>query len=153
VSSPPTATVSGDATICAGSSTIISAALTGSAPWIVSWSDGAIQTGVATSPATRLVSPSSTTTYSVTSVSDANCAGSAGGSAMVTVNPVPATPTINASSATTFCTGGSVMLTSSSASGNQWLKDGTPIGGETNQSYNATASGSISRSLRARDSR
>ena len=142
VSSPPTATVSGDATICAGSSTVISAALTGTAPWIVSWSDGAIQTGVATSPATRLVSPSSTTTYSVTSLSDANCVGSAGGSAMVTVNSAPATPTINAGGATTFCTGGSVTLTSSSASGNQWRLNGNPIGGATNQSYNATASGS-----------
>lgn len=33
-----------------------------------------------------------------------------------------ATPTITAGSATTFCTGGSVTLTSSAATGNQWYK-------------------------------
>src|SRR5476649_1539685 len=38
-------------------------------------------------------------------------------------------------------TGGSVTLTSSSASGNQWYLNGNPIGGATNQTYSATASG------------
>ncbi|MEA2274694.1 MAG: hypothetical protein QOI98_3402, partial [Solirubrobacteraceae bacterium] len=53
----------------------------------------------------------------------------------------PATPTVNAGGPTTFCTGGSVTLTSSSASGNQWYLDGNPIGGETQQQYVATATG------------
>jgi hypothetical protein len=30
---------------------------------------------------------------------------------------------------TTFCVGGSVTLTSSSATGNQWFLNGNPIGG------------------------
>jgi hypothetical protein len=38
----------------------------------------------------------------------------------VTVNALPATPTISAGGPTTFCTGGSVVLTSSSATGNLW---------------------------------
>jgi PKD repeat protein len=38
----------------------------------------------------------------------------------VTINALPATPTITASGATTFCTGGSVDLTSSAATGNVW---------------------------------
>jgi hypothetical protein len=59
---------------------------------------------------------------------------------VVTVNPIPATPTITPAGSTTFCA--SVGLTSSSASGNQWYLNGNPIGGATTQTYNATAAGS-----------
>lgn len=38
----------------------------------------------------------------------------------ITVNPIPAAPTITPSGATTFCAGGSVTLTSSAATGNTW---------------------------------
>jgi hypothetical protein len=57
------------------------------------------------------------------------------------VNPIPATPTINAAGPTTFCTGGSVLLTSSAATGNQWYLNGSPIGGQTSQTYIATTAG------------
>ena len=60
----------------------------------------------------------------------------------VTINPLPSTPTITAATATSFCTGGSVALSSSSATGNQWLKDGSSISGATNQTYTANQSGS-----------
>jgi hypothetical protein len=60
----------------------------------------------------------------------------------VTVNPIPATPTITPAGPTTFCAGGSVTLTSSSATGNQWLLNGNPIGGATANTYSATAGGS-----------
>ncbi len=43
----------------------------------------------------------------------------------VTVNALPATPVITASGSTTFCTGGSVDLTSSAASGNVWSTNAT----------------------------
>ncbi len=88
ISPAPTAVVSGSATICAGDSTTISAALTGSGPWFVSWSDGVNQT-VGSSPAQRTVSPGSTATYSVTSVTDASCTGTASGSATITVVSAP----------------------------------------------------------------
>src|SRR5207249_11004414 len=75
VASKPTATVTGSATICAGSSTAIQAALTGTAPWMVVWSDGVTNNNVLSSPLARSVSPPTNRTYTVTSVSDANCTG------------------------------------------------------------------------------
>lgn len=62
----------------------------------------------------------------------------------ITINAqptTPSTPTITASGAVTFCTGGNVILTSSAASGNQWYKNGVAINGETNQTFNAIESG------------
>src|SRR5439155_27095531 len=47
------------------------------------------------------------------------------------------TPTISAGGPLTFCQGGSVTLTSSSATGNAWSP-----GGQTTQSINVTSSGS-----------
>jgi len=54
----------------------------------------------------------------------------------------PATPSITAAGPTTFCTGGSVTLNSSAASGNQWYLNGAAIAGATGTSQSATASGS-----------
>jgi hypothetical protein len=83
----PTATVSGGGTVCGGSSANIQAALTGTGPWNVTWSDGVVQSGVGTTPAVRSVSPAMTTNYTVTSLSDATgCpTGTINGSATVTV--------------------------------------------------------------------
>jgi hypothetical protein len=51
----------------------------------------------------------------------------------MTINPIPATPTI---------TRVGLQLTSSSATGNQWYLNGSPIPGATNQVYNVTQNGS-----------
>jgi len=83
----PTATVSGDATVCPGRSATLQAALTGTPPWSLTWSDGFVQSGITSAPATRTVSPLLTTTYTVTAVSDAGGAGTSSGSAVVTLNP------------------------------------------------------------------
>jgi PKD repeat protein len=55
-------------------------------------------------------------------VSQYNVAGDESPRRMITVqvNPTPATPTISASGSTSFCTGGSVVLTSNQTSGNEW---------------------------------
>ncbi|MCW3091614.1 MAG: hypothetical protein JWP81_2683 [Ferruginibacter sp.] len=52
-------------------------------------------------------------------------------------------PTISAGGPTVFCSGGSVILTAtaSGAISYQWYKDGAVIGGATNQTYTANASG------------
>ena len=77
--------------------------------------------------------------YTVT-VTASGCTSASSAAASVMVNAIPAAPTITPGGPTTFCTGGSVMLTSSSATGNQWLLNGNPIGGATNQTFSATAS-------------
>ena len=60
----------------------------------------------------------------------------------LTITLSPVSPTLSAGGATTFCSGGSVILTSSSATGNQWYLDGSAIEtGGTNQTYSANASG------------
>jgi Concanavalin A-like lectin/glucanases superfamily len=81
----PTVTVSGNSTINQGQSTNISLAFTGAAPYTYTLSDG--QTGTtSTNPLTILVSPLSTTTYTVTSLSNACGAGTSSGSGVVTVS-------------------------------------------------------------------
>lgn len=90
------------------------------------WSNGA------TTP-TITVNPTVPTTYSVT-VSN----GSISCTDTVLVTPNGVTPTISASGSTTFCQGGSVVLTSSSATGNTWSN------GATTQSITVSNSGNYS---------
>ncbi len=87
-SSIPTATVSGDATVCAGTTVHLLLSLTGESPWTVNWSDGYVQT-VYTNPAQRYVTPTSATTYFVTSVTSSFCTGGASGSATITLENCP----------------------------------------------------------------
>ncbi len=72
-------------------------------------------------------------TYSVT-LTATNATGSdvMTQNAYITVNAVPSTPTISQSGLT---------LTSSSATGNQWYLNGSPIIGETNQTLTVTQNG------------
>ena len=145
---PPTATVSGDATICDGGLTTIQAVLTGTGPWDVTWSDSVTQTGVATSPATRNVTPATTTNYTVTSVSDASgCApGTGTGSATVTVNqPVTPSVSITANPGTTTCAGSQVVFTAVPVQGGVtptyvWKTNGVADGSVPNTSATYTNS-------------
>jgi hypothetical protein len=57
-------------------------------------------------------------------------------SVFITVNPVPAAPTVSVSGATTFCAGGSVTLTSDYVGGNLWSPNG-----ETTDAITVTTSG------------
>jgi hypothetical protein len=101
--SPTSATVLGGGTICTGQSAGIQAVLTGTPPWNVSWSDGAVQSGIMTSPATRSAAPLSTTVYTVTAVSDLYYAsGSSSGSASVVVNTDSSSPAVTAPFAATI---------------------------------------------------
>ncbi|MEO8383367.1 MAG: hypothetical protein ABI779_27170 [Acidobacteriota bacterium] len=85
----PTATLSGDATINAGASAVLTVALSGTAPWTIGWSDGQASTvSSQTGTYQRTVQPAQTTTYTLTSVSDAtNCTVVKTGSARIVVRP------------------------------------------------------------------
>jgi hypothetical protein len=135
----PTATVSGGGTICPGGSATISAALTGTAPWSVTWSDNVTQTINSGSTATRTVSPAATTTYTVTSVSDAaSCPRPGTGSAAVTLN-VPASITTQPANQTTTRNTNvtlTVVAAGTSPISYQWFNgNGTLVAGATSASY------------------
>jgi hypothetical protein len=61
------------------------------------------------------------------------------GTSVVTVNPIPVTPTINPVGPVVVCEGtAAIVLTSSAGAGNQWYKDGALIGGATLTTLNIT---------------
>jgi hypothetical protein len=136
---PPTAnvTANGPTTFCEGGNVVLNGNA-GSA-YTYQWMNNGAPINGATS-----------STYSVTAGGNYTVKVSAGSSCevtstpfAVTVNPTP-TATISTTTATSFCSGGSVLLTSSSGSGYtyQWYKDGVQVGGATQSTYSATEGGS-----------
>lgn len=68
--------LSGDNVICLGGSSNLTVTLTGTGPWTVTFSDGTntfTESGINTSPHIIPVSPLVNTTYTLVSVTDANC--------------------------------------------------------------------------------
>ena len=120
----PTITATGSTTFCQGGSVV----LTSSAASDNTWSGG---------NTTQAISATSTGNYTVT-VSNASGCQATSTATVVTANPLPSAPTIAASGPTSFCTGGSVTLTSSAANGNTWSST------ETTAAINVTASGVFS---------
>jgi hypothetical protein len=85
----PTATISGSQAICNGNSANLSIAFTGTSLFTYSVNGGAPVT-TSNNPETVVVSPGTTTAYSVTAISDANCpAGTTSGTANVQVDNAP----------------------------------------------------------------
>ena len=118
----PTITASGPTTFCAGGSVT----LTSSAGTSYKWSNGAT---------TSSINVTAAGIYAVQVKNGGSCWSLASEATQVIVNAVPVTPTITASSPTTFCAGGSVTLTSSAGISYLWSN------GETTQSINVTSSG------------
>jgi gliding motility-associated-like protein len=114
----PTATIgAAPSPICSGSSTTLTFTLTGTGPFNVTYSDGATSfnlVGISTGH-TVSVSPASTTTYSITAVSDAACVGAGGSTATVTVNPSPTSAVLSGDNS--ICKGSSTNLSVAIAGG------------------------------------
>ncbi len=111
--------------ICSGSSVT----LTSSPGSTYLWSTGAT---------TQSINVSTAGSYTVQITNAAGCQSASSSPITVTVNALPATPTITASGPTTFCPGGSVTLTSSSGTTYLWSN------GATTASINVTTAGSYS---------
>lgn len=120
-----TVTAGGPITFCAGESVDLTANASAnvSNPTYM-WSTG---------ETTQTITVSAAGNYSVTIYSDNDCMGTSSATTVV-VNPLP-TVTITADAPTTFCTGGSVNLTSDQTTGNVWSTSAT------SQSINVNTSG------------
>ena len=118
------------ATVCTGQTVTVTDASTNATSW--SWDFGPDATpATATGVGPHTVSYATAGTKTITLTVNGNQTTSHD----VTVNATPATPTISAGGALTFCSGDSVVLTSSSATGNTWSN------GETTQSTTISTSG------------
>ncbi|HPF90704.1 MAG TPA: hypothetical protein PLL57_08595, partial [Flavobacteriales bacterium] len=138
VGSTPVAsiTANGPTTFCSGGSVTLSGN-TG-AGYSYSWTrNGSVISGATSSSYTATLAGSYTRT-----VTNNGCSAT---SSVITVSVGNGTtPVITPQSTTSFCNGGSVVLTTASASGNSyvWRRNGSAISGATGSSYTATLSGS-----------
>lgn len=101
--------------ICPGGTKLLTVDLTGTPPWTLTVGDGSgtmVVPGILTTPWTYPVSPTVATTYSVTSVTDANCTNTSNLSVLVDLHPVPA-PVITGYT-TPICADGSTILNAGS---------------------------------------
>ncbi len=138
ISAPPAAVITpaGPTTFCSGGSVVLNAPTGAGYSYV--WQLGGLPiSGATTSSYTATLAGN----YSVLITNAAGCSATSG-LTTVTVNPAP-TATATAGGPTTFCSGGSVVLTASAGTGYtyQWQLGGTPISGASLISYTATASG------------
>ena len=120
----PTINPAGNVAICQGQNAQLSAP-TGFTSY--EWSNGATS---------QTISVSTAGNFSVRVGNNLGYLSPWSTASSVIINPTPPAPTITAGSATTFCNGGSVVLTSSSATGNVWSN------GATTQAITVTQGGS-----------
>ncbi|MFN8415626.1 MAG: gliding motility-associated C-terminal domain-containing protein [Cytophagaceae bacterium] len=97
----PTIGASGPLTFCDGGSVTLTASVSGFTGGTYTWSNGA------TSESTSITISGS---YSVIYTSAVSCTAPTSAATVVTVNPIPPKPTIDASGPLAFCEGGSVTL-------------------------------------------
>ena len=120
----PSITPSGPTTFCSGGNVT----LTSSSSINNLWSNNSNSQSIVVSNSGN---------YTVT-VSNINGCSSTSQPISITVNPIPNAPIISANGSTTFCSGGSVALSSNIPNGNLWSNN------NSNQTINVTTSGSYS---------
>ena len=128
-------TAGGPTTFCSGSSVAFSAPAGDTYQWQLNGNpiSGAIS---------NTYTASSAGNYSVLITNSSGCTNTSSSQA-VTVNALPSA-VVTVSGATTFCSGGSVIFNTAAGDMYQWELNGTPVSGETSNTYTATASGNYS---------
>lgn len=124
----PTATIHGGDTLCGeGLSTVLTVDLTGTPPWSFYYSNGITTWFVpAQNTSPYLIVATEHGNYTILAVSDVNCTGTAIGTAVVGVFPIPPAPVLSVFGSDIF---------SSGCCGNQWYKEGVLIPGATGSVY------------------
>ncbi len=131
-------------TICSGSTVTVNIA--GSQAGInyelfdggTSLSTAIAGTGGAINLITSALSANTTITVRATNPTT-TCTVLLSGTSVVTVTPIPTTPTVTPAGPVVVCEGSAnITLTSDAGAGNQWYKDGLPIGGATATTFNIT---------------
>jgi|GEM_PF-2541958 len=124
--------VTGGNSICAGASNEVVINLTGLKPWTLTWSDGFVQT-VTVQPARRVLSPTQTTTYTISATDSLNSKPVLG-TVTITVNQKPVTPAITGPGS--ISVGAPFTLTANAvATSYQWFLNGVAIPGATGSTY------------------
>ncbi len=139
INEPTTAFISGNTTMASGGTAKVYVTLTGSAPWTFTLSDGNTIT-TSNNPYVHNVTPTTSTTYALTSVVGSCGTGTVSGSGIVTIGTCATPTTITTQPLSqTKCTGSSVTFSTVATGGGiltyQWKKDGQNISGATNSSY------------------
>ncbi|MEP6512241.1 MAG: hypothetical protein ABJA79_00110, partial [Parafilimonas sp.] len=130
------ASASNNGPVCSGSTiNLTGSGSGGSGNYNYSWSGPNSFTSTVQNPSVSNATTAASGIYALM-VTDASNGCSANTTTAVTVNATPSAPTISAESATTFCQGGSVVLTSSASSNNVWSTSATT------QSITVSTSGS-----------
>ena len=135
VTALPTGTITpGNATICSGSSQL----LTATSGTAYQWS----RNGTPISGATAATySATLAGTYSVL-ITNNGCSAAASNTSSITVTALPTGTIIPANA--TICAGSSQLLTATGGTAYQWSRNGTPISGATSATYSATLAGTYS---------
>jgi PKD repeat protein len=121
VTPAPTATISGNSTICLTQAASINLTFTGTGPWNYTVSDGSqtVSGSSSTSSATLNITPTTAGThnYSITALSASGCSGSGSGTAVVIVSSAaPSNSFITSVTGTTgACNGDVYLMTANSA--------------------------------------
>jgi hypothetical protein len=132
----PVITAGGPVTFCVGNNVTLTSNAAAGNQWLL---DGVLINGA--NGSTYKAEKAGKYTVQVTNT--AGCSN-VSDQVTVTIHALPAVPAVSASGGTSLCAGKKITLTSSAATGNQWLKDGVLVSGATGRSIEVGEAGKYS---------